>query len=184
LWGNVANALQQSVFSICKTLSQDMFPSQNHNIGIAMTSRRQFIQIVPLAGAALVVGCSDKASEAPKPVASTAPATPPPAPAPVAAAPATEPTPAPASPAPSAAANASALPMVDEKDPTASALGYVANATKADTAKYKTYAAGQQCSGCQLFQGQAGAAAGPCSLFAGKQVSAQGWCSAFAKKTA
>jgi hypothetical protein len=157
-----------------------------------MTTRRQFIQIVPLAGAALVVGCSDKAAEAPKPVASTAPATPPPAPAsaPVAAAPtampANEPTPAPApaSPAPSAAANSSALPMLDEKDATAAALGYVANATKADTAKYKTYAAGQHCGACQLFQGQASAASGPCSLFAGKQVNTQGWCSAFAKKAA
>lgn len=152
-----------------------------------MTTRRQFIQIVPLASAALVVGCSDKAAEAPKPVASSAPATPPPTPAPVAAAPtpapANEPAPA-ASPAPSTAANSSALPMVDEKDPTAVALGYVPNATKADAAKYKNYAAGQQCSGCQLFQGQAGAAAGACSLFAGKQVNAQGWCSAFAKKAA
>ena len=151
-----------------------------------MTTRRQFIQIVPLAGAAFVVGCSDKAAEAPKPVAA-APATPPPAPAPVAAAPtpapANEPVPA-ASPAPSTAASSGTLPMLDEKDATAVALGYVANATKADTAKYKTYAAGQQCSGCQLFQGQAGGAAGPCSLFAGKQVNAQGWCSAFAKKAA
>jgi High potential iron-sulfur protein len=161
-----------------------MFPGQTHNIGFAMTTRRQFIQIVPLAGAAFVVGCSDKASEAPKPVASSAPATPPPAPVAAAPAPATEPPPASTTPAPSTAANSSALPMVDEKDPTASALGYVANATKADTAKYKTYAAGQQCSGCQLFQGQAGAASGPCSLFAGKQVNAQGWCSAFAKKAA
>lgn len=144
-----------------------------------MTTRRQFIQIVPIAGAAFVVGCSDKAAEAPKPVASAAPDTPPPAPAPVAAAPSPV-----ASPAPSTAANSSALPMLDEKDATAVALGYVPNATKADAAKYKTYTAGQQCSGCQLFQGQAGAAAGPCSLFAGKQVNAQGWCSAFAKKAA
>jgi type IV secretory pathway VirB10-like protein len=156
-----------------------------------MTTRRQFIQIVPLAGASLVVGCSDKAAEAPKPVASTAPATPAPAPAPASApvvaaptaVPANEPAPA-ASPAPSAAANSSALPMLDEKDATAAALGYVANATKADTAKYKTYAAGQHCGACQLFQGQASAASGPCSLFAGKQVNTQGWCSAFAKKAA
>jgi type IV secretory pathway VirB10-like protein len=161
-----------------------------------MTTRRQFIQIVPLAGAALVVGCSDKAAEAPKPVASSAPATPPPAPAPASAPtaaaptamPANEPTPAPtpapASSAPSTAASSSALPMLDEKDATAVALGYVANATKADTTKYKTYAVGQHCGSCQLFQGQANAASGPCSLFAGKQVNTQGWCSAFAKKAA
>jgi hypothetical protein len=63
------------------------------------------------------------------------------------------------------------------------ALGYVADASKADTAKFKTYAAGQACGNCALFGGKAGDAAGPCPLFAGKQVSAKGWCSAYAKKT-
>jgi len=58
----------------------------------------------------------------------------------------------------------------------------VADATKADKAKYKTYAAGQACANCQLFQGKPGDAYGNCPLFAGKQVSAKGWCSAFAKK--
>ena len=148
-----------------------------------MTTRRQFIKIVPLAGAAFVVGCSDKPAPPPKvadaaaaaaptaaPATPTTSATPPPAAAPV--------TP------PATSAAPSSMPMLDEKDATAVALGYVANATKADAAKYKTYAAGQNCSGCQLYQGQAGAAAGPCSLFAGKQVSSQGWCSAFAKKAA
>jgi hypothetical protein len=72
--------------------------------------------------------------------------------------------------------------LVDEKDPQAAALGYVADATKADKAKYKTYAAGQACSGCALYQGKAGDAAGGCPLFAGKQVAAKGWCSAYAKK--
>jgi hypothetical protein len=102
-----------------------------------MTSRRQFIQIVPFAGAALMAGRTAFAAD---------------------------------------------LPMVDEKDPQAAALGYVADATKADKAKFKTYAAGQNCSTCQLFQGKPGAASGPCPLFAGKQVAAKGWCSAFAKK--
>ncbi|MBP6776542.1 MAG: high-potential iron-sulfur protein [Piscinibacter sp.] len=73
-------------------------------------------------------------------------------------------------------------PMVDPKDPQAAALGYVADATKADKAKYKNYAAGQDCSNCQLFQGKAGAASGPCALFPGKHVAAKGWCSAWAKK--
>lgn len=144
-----------------------------------MTTRRQFIKIVPLAGAAFVVGCSDKAAEAPKIVAA--------APAPVAAPVANEPavTPAPAATtAPPSAANTSTMALVDEKDATAVALGYVSNATKTDTTKYKTYAAGQHCGACQLFQGQANAAIGPCTLFAGKQVNAQGWCSAFAKKAA
>jgi len=71
---------------------------------------------------------------------------------------------------------------VDEKDPQAAALGYVADAAKADKAKYPRYAAGQSCSTCQLYQGKAGDAAGPCPLFGAKQVSAKGWCSAYAKK--
>jgi High potential iron-sulfur protein len=143
-----------------------------------MTTRRQFIKIVPLAGAAFVVGCSDKPAPPPK-VADAAPAPAAVAPPPPAAAPAS----APATP-PATSATPSSMPMVDEKDATAVALGYVADATKADTTKYKTYAAGQNCSGCQLYQGQAGAASGPCTLFAGKQVNAQAWCSAFAKKAA
>ncbi len=101
-----------------------------------MTSRRRFIQIVPLAGAALLG-------------AQTA----------------------------SAQAN-----MVGEKDPQAVALGYVADATKADKAKYKQYAAGQVCTNCALYQGKATDAVGGCPLFGTKQVTGKGWCSAWAKK--
>ena len=72
--------------------------------------------------------------------------------------------------------------MLGEKDPQAVALGYVADATKADTKKYPKYAAGQACSTCALYQGKATDAAGGCPLFAGKQVAAKGWCSAWAKK--
>ena len=102
-----------------------------------MTSRRQFIRIVPVAGAALLAGRTAFAADPP---------------------------------------------MVDEKDPQAAALGYVADAAKADKAKFKNFAAGQHCGSCQLFQGKAGAAAGPCPLFAGKSVATAGWCSAWAKK--
>lgn len=101
-----------------------------------MTSRRQFIQIVPVAGAALLAGRAAQAQGA----------------------------------------------MVGEKDPQAAALGYVADATKADKAKYKSYAAGQTCGNCALYQGKPADAAGGCPLFAGKQVAAKGWCSAWAKK--
>jgi len=101
-----------------------------------MTSRRSFIQILPLAGA-LALGARSALADAPK---------------------------------------------LDPKDPQAAALGYVADATKADKAKFPKYAAGQACSGCQLYQGKATDAAGPCALFAGKQVSSKGWCSAFVKK--
>jgi hypothetical protein len=101
-----------------------------------MTSRRQFIQIVPVTGLALLAGRSALA----------------------------------------------AAPMVDEKDPQAAALGFVADAAKADKAKYKNYAAGQNCGSCQLFQGKATDPAGMCPLFAGKQVAPKSWCSAYAKK--
>jgi len=99
-----------------------------------MTSRRRFIQIVPVAGAALL------------------------------------------------GARAAQAQLVGEKDPQAVALGYVADATKADTAKFKTYAAGQTCGNCALFQGKATDADGGCPLFPGKKVATKGWCSAWAKK--
>jgi hypothetical protein len=72
--------------------------------------------------------------------------------------------------------------MVNEKDATASALGYVADTTKADQKKFPAHAAAQKCGTCALFQGKAGDAAGACPIFAGKQVAAAGWCSSFVKK--
>ena len=72
--------------------------------------------------------------------------------------------------------------MVDEKDQTASALGYKADTTKVDGKKYANHKAEQQCSNCALYQGKAGDKSGACPLFAGKQVAATGWCSAYAKK--
>ena len=81
-------------------------------------------------------------------------------------------------------AGAADLPMVDEKDPTAVALGYVADTTKANKTKYPNHAPAQQCNNCALYQGKPNVAtgAGPCPLYAGKQVAASGWCSAYAKK--
>lgn len=99
-----------------------------------MKNRRQFVSLIPLAGAALAVG------------------------------------------------SARAQALVDEKDAQAKSLGYVADASKVDKAKFKTFVAGSNCSNCALYQGKAGAAAGGCPLFAGKQVAAKGWCSAYAKK--
>ena len=101
-----------------------------------MTSRRQFIQIAPVAGVGMLASGRALAQ----------------------------------------------APMLGDKDPQAVALGYVADATKADKTKYKTYADGQMCANCALYTGKAGDAAGPCTLFAGKQVAAKGWCSAYAKK--
>ena len=101
-----------------------------------MTSRRQFIQIIPVAGAALIGARGVHAQAA----------------------------------------------MVKEDDAQAKALGYVADAAKADKAKYKQFAAGQLCNNCALWQGKATDAAAGCALFPAKQVAGKGWCSAYQKK--
>ena len=72
--------------------------------------------------------------------------------------------------------------MLLESDAQAMTLGYKADATKADKAKFPNYAAGQNCANCALYQGKATDAAGGCPLFAGKQVAGKGWCSSWAKK--
>jgi hypothetical protein len=70
------------------------------------------------------------------------------------------------------------LPLVTEDDPTAKALKYVPDASKASGAK-----PGSKCENCKLFQGAAGSAQGPCLLFPGKSVKATGWCSSWTAKT-
>jgi hypothetical protein len=77
---------------------------------------------------------------------------------------------------------AAAQAMVSESDPQAAGVGYKADASKVDKAKFPKFAASQNCANCALYQGKAGSAAGGCSLFPGKQVAAKGWCSAWAKK--
>lgn len=77
------------------------------------------------------------------------------------------------------AANAADL---DPKDPQAVALGFVADAAKADKTKFPKYSAGQMCGNCQLYQGKATDAAAPCALFAGKSVPGKAWCGAYVKK--
>jgi hypothetical protein len=74
------------------------------------------------------------------------------------------------------------IPALSESDPTASALGYKADATKVDKAKFPKYAAGEQCANCVLYQGKPGDASGPCPIYAGKAVSSKGWCSSYSKK--
>ncbi|MEO8542980.1 MAG: high-potential iron-sulfur protein [Betaproteobacteria bacterium] len=78
--------------------------------------------------------------------------------------------------------SAHAQAKLDEKDPQAVALGFVADSTKADKKKYPKHAADQFCHNCALFQGKATDAAGACSLFGGKLVPGKGWCSAWVKK--
>ena len=77
---------------------------------------------------------------------------------------------------------AAAQAMVSESDPQAAGVGYKADASKVDKAKFPKFAASQNCANCALYQGKAGSAAGGCSLFPGKQVAAKGWCSAWVKK--
>lgn len=101
-----------------------------------MTTRRHFIQLLPVAAGGLVVARQALAQPA----------------------------------------------LVDEKNAQAAALGYVADAARADKAKFPRYAAGQACSSCALYQGKPADAAGGCPLFPGKQVAGKGWCSAYAKK--
>ena len=71
---------------------------------------------------------------------------------------------------------------VDEKDPQAAALGYVADTAKADGKKFPKHTKDQKCNNCALFQGKATDAAGGCPLFGVKHVVPNGWCSAWAKK--
>jgi High potential iron-sulfur protein len=72
--------------------------------------------------------------------------------------------------------------LVDEKDPQAVALGYVADAKRVDSKKFPKFAAGQNCTNCALYQGKATDKAAGCPLFGAKQVAGPGWCSAWAKK--
>ena len=75
-------------------------------------------------------------------------------------------------------ARAADLPLVAADDPTAKALKYVPDASKASEAK-----PGNKCENCKLYQGAAGAAQGGCLLFPGKAVKAAGWCSSWTAKT-
>ncbi len=149
---------------------------------VSPATRRRFIEMAPFTSIALLAACSPTPPPAPANTTPPVSSTPPPAPA-------TDTAPssaasAPASSTPSDATNTSALPMLDEKDAQAVALGYVADASKVDKDKYKTYVGGSMCSNCNLYQGKAGDAAGPCTLFAGKKVAGPGWCSGWIKKAA
>src|ERR1700753_1934162 len=65
-------------------------------------------------------------------------------------------------------------PKVSETDPTAQALGYRADASQVDKAKFAKFAPGQDCGNCSFFQGKAGDAYGGCSMLPGKDVFPQG----------
>jgi hypothetical protein len=81
-----------------------------------------------------------------------------------------------------AASQAQAQAKLDEKDPQAVALGYVADTKKADTKKFPKHTNDQRCNNCALYQGKPTDAYAGCPLFGTKQVAGPGWCSAWAKK--
>lgn len=80
------------------------------------------------------------------------------------------------------ATRAQAQAQLDEKDPQAVALGYVADAKRVDAKKYPRFAAGQNCSNCALYKAKPTDKFGGCPLFGTKQVAGAGWCNAWAKK--
>jgi hypothetical protein len=75
-------------------------------------------------------------------------------------------------------AHAADLPMVDEADPTAKALGYHCDGSKNPARTDKTAA----CDGCMFYTAQADKKAGACALFPGKLVCPKGWCTSWQKK--
>ena len=74
-------------------------------------------------------------------------------------------------------ARAADAPLLTADDPTAKALKYTPDASKAPEAK-----AGSKCANCRLYQGAADSTQGGCLLFPGKQVKAAGWCSSWTAK--
>jgi hypothetical protein len=75
------------------------------------------------------------------------------------------------------AASAADPPLLTADDPTAKALKYVPDASKATDAK-----PGSKCANCVNYQGAAGSAQGGCVLFPGKAVKSAGWCSSWTAK--
>jgi hypothetical protein len=74
-------------------------------------------------------------------------------------------------------AGAADLPLVSADDPTAKALKYTPDVSKATAAK-----PGSKCGTCSLYQGAAGSAQGGCLLFPGKAVKSTGWCASWTPK--
>jgi len=79
-------------------------------------------------------------------------------------------------------AQAQAQVLLNEKDPQAVALGYVADAKRVDVKKFPRFVAGQNCTNCTLYQGKPADKTGGCPLFGTKKVAGPGWCNAWAKK--
>ncbi len=80
------------------------------------------------------------------------------------------------------APGATDLPIVAEDDPTARALRYVHDATKAErTTRGGTPGEKQLCSNCTFIRADTGEWR-PCQLFPGKAVNENGWCASWFEK--
>ncbi len=80
----------------------------------------------------------------------------------------------------SARADSHEPPRVSEDDPSAAALKYVHDASKADPAQR---AGDRFCNNCQLYSGKPDDEWGPCAIFQGKVVASKGWCNAWAARS-
>jgi hypothetical protein len=78
-------------------------------------------------------------------------------------------------------AEAAPLPLLDEHEPAALALGYTQNAKTVDHRRYPGYYGRQSCANCALIAFGT-AVRRSCSLFPGKLVSARGWCKSWVKR--
>ena len=66
------------------------------------------------------------------------------------------------------------LAPLDTKDPAASALGFVTDASRAGS--NPLYKKGQRCASCIHYLGDPSEATGACNIYAGRSVPANGWC--------
>ena len=75
------------------------------------------------------------------------------------------------------------LPVLDEKNAQAQALGYAVDTNKVDAKKYPKHVKEQQCSNCNLYKALADQKEhGACSIFPANKVGNKAWCSAWIKK--
>jgi hypothetical protein len=76
---------------------------------------------------------------------------------------------------------------VSESEPLAQAMGYRADASTVDTAKFPKRAgeagANQFCHNCALFAGKDDDETAPCSIFQNRPVRGLGWCNAWVAKS-
>jgi hypothetical protein len=78
------------------------------------------------------------------------------------------------------AAQAEALTPLDTKDSAASALGFVTDASTANS--NPLYKKGEHCASCLHYLGQPSDATAGCKIYAGRSVPANGWCTVWSQR--